>query len=145
MILFKNFLGDCELTHLVPRASDLRSLNHINVIWIVSIFIWKPWFNSNSCLCSFESIQSSSEKCFNPFRVLDICVNFHSFQILIFTIFELIHAQSDSIHVCYFEEKLVLFTHTYIYHHTLFFLIYKINFQKYSKVSNLSLSTTSSD
>lgn len=44
-----------------------------------------------------------------------------------------------------FWEKISSFHSHLIYHHTLFFLIYKINFQKYSKVSKLSLSTTSSN
>lgn len=62
-----------------------------------------------------------------------------------FTLFESIHTLGDSIQVRYFRKN-QLFSLTLIYiPPPTHFRTYRINFQINSKVSNLSLSTTSSD
>jgi len=81
VIRFKLFIGVFESIHLASLVSDHCLLIHINLLWIVLIFIWTSWFDSSFCLCRFKLIQSSSGKCMIQFIVLDIRINLHRFQI----------------------------------------------------------------
>lgn len=81
VIQFKLFIGVFESIHLAYLVSDHCLLICINALWILSIFIWTSWFDSNLYLCKFEWIQSSYEKCLIWFTVLDIRINLYIFQI----------------------------------------------------------------
>jgi len=79
----KTFLWDFESIHFVSWLSRTCSLNHINVLWIDSFFMRKIIRFKFLPMQFFNRFILHVKNTLNRFKVLDIRINLHSFQIFL--------------------------------------------------------------